>query len=115
VRVLGARGGRPELADALREKQLEVDVVEAYDTVADEAAISRVAREHLSRPFDAIGFASPKGAQAFLSRVNPAAAKIGAIGQTTRAAVEEMGHAVHAIPEHPDLAALVDALAEKIE
>ena len=115
VRVLGAAGGRAELADELRAAGYTVDAVEAYETVADAAAIGRAAREQLTRPFDAIAFSSPKGARAFLERVNPGAARIGAIGATTRAALEELGLTVHAMPETPDLAALVDALAQKIE
>jgi uroporphyrinogen III methyltransferase/synthase len=115
VRVLGAHEGRPELADALRAAGYEVDAVDAYDTVRDDDAIGRAVREHQARPFDAIAFASPKGARAFLESATPGNAKIGAIGPTTRAAVEVLGLTVHAVPAEPSLAALVDALADKIE
>jgi uroporphyrinogen III methyltransferase / synthase len=112
VRILGAHDGRPELADALRAAGLEVDVVAAYDTVPD---VARAAAEHRAHPFDAVAFASPKGAKAFLDATPIGAAKIGAIGETTRKALEELGLHVDAVPAEPSLAALVDALAEKIE
>jgi uroporphyrinogen III methyltransferase / synthase len=115
VRILGAKGGRSELADGLRAAGYEVDAVEAYETVPDDGALSRAAREHRARPFDAVAFASPRGAKAFLEAARIGDAKVGAIGQTTRAALEELGLTVHAVPDQPSLAALVDALAEKIE
>jgi uroporphyrinogen III methyltransferase / synthase len=116
VRVLGAAGGRPELGDALGAAGFEVDVVAAYDTVPNQEALSRVAHEHRERPFDAIGFASPKGVEAFLDRVGALGpAKLGAIGATTSAALEARGLSVDAVPAEPSLSALVDALARKIE
>jgi uroporphyrinogen III methyltransferase / synthase len=116
VRVLGAADGRPELADALRAAGREVEAVAAYETCPDDGTLSRAAREHRAQPFDGIAFASPKGARAFLDaagKLEPA--KIGAIGATTRAALEALGLTVDAVPETPSLASLVDALAAKIE
>jgi uroporphyrinogen III methyltransferase/synthase len=115
VRVLGAHEGRQELADGLRAAGYQVDAVEAYDTVPDQDGLRRAAREHEARPFDAIAFASPKGVRAFLDIAGLGGAKIGAIGQTTRAALEAAGVKVDAVPDEPSLAALVDALADKIE
>jgi uroporphyrinogen III methyltransferase/synthase len=120
VRVLGAHQGRPELADTLRTLGYEVDSVAAYETLPDAEAIGRAVAEHRTRPFDAIAFASPKGARAFLDAIRPGegtqpGTKIGAIGETTRACLEALGLAVDAVPAEPSLAALVDALAGKIE
>src|SRR6185295_12991520 len=108
-------GGRPELAEALKAAGLAVDAVAAYDTLPDVEALVRAAREHQARPFDAIAFASPKGARAFLEVAQPGAVRLGAIGETTRKALEEAGLAADAVPAEPSLAALVDALAQKIE
>jgi uroporphyrinogen III methyltransferase/synthase len=119
VRVLGANEGRPELADTLRSLGYEVDSVAAYETIPDAVAIGRAVAEHRTRPFDAIAFASPRGARAFLDATQPGFAqlgtKIGAIGETTRASLEALGLTVDAVPAEPSLAALVDALAGKIE
>ncbi len=117
VRALGSLGGRTELADELRAAGYQVDAVDAYETIADADALGRAAREQAAAPFDGIAFASPKGARAFVDAVGSTQlnSKIGVIGATTRAAVESLGLTVDAMPAEPSLAALVDALAAKIE
>jgi uroporphyrinogen III methyltransferase/synthase len=111
-----AADGRDELADALRAAGVRVEVVAAYETIADDAALAAAARAHRSRRFDAIAFASPKGARAFLDVLgrNPETL-IGAIGETTRAALAEAGVRVDFVPPSPDLDALVAGLADRIK
>jgi uroporphyrinogen III methyltransferase/synthase len=113
--VLGAHDGRPELADALRGAGWTVEAVAAYDSVADDAALAAALKAHRARPFTAIAFTSPKGAQAWLElagKESLAGARVGAIGATTRDALVAAGVVVDAVPEHPDVSALIDALAK---
>ena len=114
--VLGAHGGRRELADALAGAGWTVEAVAAYDSVPDDAALAAAWKAHRARPFDAIGFTSPKGARALIDVAGGALAgvRVGAIGETTREALVAAGVTVDAVPATPDVAALIDALA-KIE
>jgi uroporphyrinogen III methyltransferase/synthase len=120
--VLGAHHGRPDLADALTGAGWAVDAVAAYDSVPDDTALAAAWKAHRARPFHAVAFTSPRGARAFLDLagdlVGPSEAKsplaglrIGAIGETTRAALLDAGLTVDAVPAHPDVASLIDALA----
>jgi uroporphyrinogen III methyltransferase/synthase len=113
-----AHGGREELREALVAAGYTVEAVDAYDSVLDEAALARAARTHRLRPYDAIAFASPKGASAFLSALGGAArlgpSLVGAIGETTRAALVEAGVTVTVVPPEPSLPVLVDALAQAL-
>ena len=119
VLVLRAKGGREELPATLRAAGYAVEVVDAYDTIPDERALAAAAARHRVTPFDAIGFASPKGARAFLEAVGGLSAlagvKIGAVGETTRAALVEAGLEVQVLSPRPDLAALLDALAAALK
>ncbi|HEY7955421.1 MAG TPA: uroporphyrinogen-III C-methyltransferase [Polyangia bacterium] len=112
--VARALAGREELSEALGRAGLAVTVIDAYETVADSAALGRAARRHRLRPFDAIGFASPKGARAFLEVLGATrlldGTLLGAIGETTRAALVEAGLTVEVMPAHPELAALSSEL-----
>jgi len=122
--VIGAHDGRRELADALAAAGWAVEPVAAYDSVPDDAALAAAWKAHRARPFHAVAFTSPKGAHAFLA-LSPGdtadsslrGVRIGAIGATTRDALVAAGLAVDAMPETPDVAALVTALAapSKIE
>jgi uroporphyrinogen III methyltransferase/synthase len=109
-----AANGREELAEGLRAAGFAVDALDAYDTVADGARLTAAARSHRQRPFDAVAFASPKGAAAFLDAAGGASAlsgvRIGAIGDTTRQALEAAGVTVDVVPEKPSLALLLDGL-----
>jgi uroporphyrinogen III methyltransferase/synthase len=113
-----AAGGRDELADGLRAAGYSVDALDAYDTIPDDGALSRAARMHREQPFDAVAFASPKGAAAFLAAAGgpPALARVlvGSIGETTRAALEAAGLRVDVQPERPSLQLLVEALASAL-
>ncbi len=112
--VLGAHDGRPELADALRGAGWTVEAVAAYETIADDAALAAALGTHRVRPFFAIAFTSPRGAAAWLElagKESLAGTRVGAIGGTTREALVAADDAVDAVPAHPDVAALIDALA----
>ena len=92
-----------------------VEPLDAYETIPDGTALAQAVRAHRVRPFDAIGFASPRGATAFLEAAGDAKAVsqslIGAIGDTTRAALEAAGALVGVVPAQPSLAALLDGLS----
>ena len=89
--VLGAHGGRRELADALAGAGWTVEAVAAYDSVPDDAALAAAWKAHRARPFFAVAFTSPRGARAFLDLAPGdralAGVRIGAIGETTRDAL----------------------------
>ncbi len=104
--------GRDELPDALRAAGVEVDVVPAYSAEPNVAAMKRVAADHAARPFAAIAFGSPRGAAAFLAE-GPGldGVIIGAIGETTAAALRARGLAVDVVPPRPSRAVLEEALA----
>ena len=93
--VLGAHGGRPELADALAGAGWTVEAVAAYDSVPDDAALAAAWKAHRARPFFAVAFTSPRGARAFLDLAGGdralAGVRIGAIGETTRDALVACG------------------------
>jgi uroporphyrinogen III methyltransferase / synthase len=113
--VLGAQGGRADLGDALAAAGWTVDAVAAYDSVADDVALAAAWKAHRLRPFHAVAFTSPRGVSAFLELGTVeelAGARIGAIGETTRAALEAHKLAVDAVPPTPDVAALIDALCK---
>jgi uroporphyrinogen III methyltransferase / synthase len=114
--VYGAHDGRRELSDALAAAGWPVVEVAAYESIADDGAINRALKQHRARPFDAVAFTSPRGADAFLQlagdTLKKGAVKIGAIGATTRDALARRGIAADAIPPSPDVAALIDALAK---
>jgi uroporphyrinogen III methyltransferase/synthase len=111
--VLGAAGGRPELADVLVAAGWSVTAVAAYDSVPDAAALAGALKTHRLHPFDAIGFTSPRGADAFcdLAGAMLGNTRLGAIGATTRAALVARGLDVAVVPATPDVASLVTSLA----
>jgi uroporphyrinogen III methyltransferase/synthase len=113
-----AANGREELADGLRAAGFTVEALDAYDTIPDGTGLAPVVRSHRQRPFDAIAFASPKGAAAFLDAVGGVralgATRIGAIGETTRRALESAGITVDVVPSTPSIEALVDGLARAL-
>lgn len=115
-------GGRDELADGLRAAGYTVEALDAYDTLPDDLQLKPIVRAHREQPFDAVAFASPRGASAFLDLAGPKSLEksiVGAIGDTTRAALEAAGVRVAVVPDKPSVEALIDALAlaarQKIE
>jgi uroporphyrinogen III methyltransferase/synthase len=122
VLVLGAADGRPELADALAAGGLPVVRAAAYATIPDDAALAAVARSHRARPFAAIAFTSPRGAEALLDvlggpeRLVAGGARplVGAIGETTRAALASRAVPVDVVAPSPSAVALVQALADAL-
>lgn len=106
--------GRTELADALIAAGRRVEIVPAYETSVDEAAIGRALREHARAPYDAIGFLSPKGVNAVvqifgIDRLR--GVRLGAVGETTRHAIEAQGLGPVVVAAHASAGALVAALA----
>jgi uroporphyrinogen III methyltransferase/synthase len=117
-----AAGGRDELADGLRAAGYTVEALDAYDTLPDDLQLKPIVHAHREQPFDAVAFASPRGASAFLDLAGAKSLEksiVGAIGETTRAALEAAGVRVAVVPDKPSVEALVDALAlaarQKIE
>jgi uroporphyrinogen III methyltransferase / synthase len=117
--VLGADGGRAELADALAGAGWTVEPVAAYESVADDHALAAAWKAHRARPFAAVAFTSPRGARAFLDLAAGdgalAGVRIGAIGETTRDALVAAGLTVDAVPETPDVSALITSLAALVK
>jgi uroporphyrinogen III methyltransferase / synthase len=119
VWVPRAKDGRDELAEALRAAGLPLEITDAYETVPDGTALGAAARAHRAQPFDAIGFASPRGARAFVEVLGGArlldGVTLGTIGETTRAALAELGLSARVMPDHPSLPALFDSLCAALE
>ena len=113
VLVLRARGGREELVDTLASRGVAVRAVDAYATEVDPHAIAR-AVALFRGGVSAVGFASPKGARAFLDALGGPSALgsslVGAIGATTQEALAEAGVKAEVRPDAPSLRGLVDAL-----
>lgn len=110
VRVLvpASASARPTLAEGLRERGAQVDVVEAYRTVEPEGLAESVAF-CLDEGFDLLLFASPSAVEAFhrvageRMRGLPAAV----IGPTTEAAALASGLDVRAVAEPSTVEALL--------
>lgn len=104
--------GRPELGDALRAAGLPVEVVHAYETHPDAPAIKAALLRHHAAPYAAVGFTSPRGAAAVLDVFGDrlGACTIGAIGETTRAALVEAGLRNVLVPDVPSVVGLVEVL-----
>ncbi len=109
-----AADGRPELATLLVAAGRRVEVVAAYDVTPDAPALKRALMRHAAEPYAAIGFCSPRGVGALLDAFGGptrlAGVQLGAIGETTRAALVERGLAVAVVPELPSAGALAAAL-----
>ncbi|HUS68220.1 MAG TPA: uroporphyrinogen-III synthase, partial [Kofleriaceae bacterium] len=118
VLVLRAAGGREELPAALAAAGYAALVVDAYDTIPDDGALNRALKQHRVQPFDAVAFSSPKGAEAFLELAGGGkalgSALVGAIGETTRAALAAAGVTATVVPDRPELARLLEALLDRL-
>jgi uroporphyrinogen III methyltransferase/synthase len=115
VLFLRAADGREELPSVLSAAGLTVEVVAAYQAVVDEAEAARVAAEAEARPFDAIAFASPRGAAALLDQGLAAGdALVGAIGHTTERFLVERGLRVEVVASRPSFSTLLEELAARL-
>ncbi|MEO6952001.1 MAG: uroporphyrinogen-III synthase [Polyangia bacterium] len=108
--------GRPELGDALRTAGLAVEVVHAYETHPDGPSIKAALLRHHEAPYAAVGFTSPRGAAAVLDVFGArlAGCTIGAIGETTRAALVEAGLRDIVVPEVPSVLGLIEVLRDAL-
>jgi uroporphyrinogen-III synthase len=105
--------GRTELGDALAAAGRRIEVVPAYETSIDEAAIAGALREHRRARYDAIGFFSPRGVDAFVSifgAARLAGVTLGAIGATTSSALAAHGLGPIVVAEHASGGALLASL-----
>ncbi|HTM22411.1 MAG TPA: uroporphyrinogen-III synthase, partial [Kofleriaceae bacterium] len=123
TRVLLPRAaeGRDEAADALRAAGAAVDLLPLYRSVpadpADPALAYGLGLVRAGR-IDALACFAPSQARALAALLGADAAAllgrcgvIAAIGNATRAALTELGLAVHVVPPAPDAAALAAAIA----
>ena len=108
--------GRDDLVGGLREKGGEAVAVVAYRTLRPPVDGDALAQRLGSREFDVASFASPSavayfgellgdGARAALRGVT-----VTALGETTAAALRDIGIEPDVVPERPELQAWVDAL-----
>jgi len=103
--LLGAREGRVELAERLRSAGRDVHELALYETRAG----SPRAGEDLPE-LDAIFFASPSAARGFAQHWTPLPTCLCiVIGPTTRAALDELGFAVHGEATERNLEGMLDA------
>jgi uroporphyrinogen III methyltransferase / synthase len=113
-----ALDGRTELGDALSAAGRRIEVVPAYETSIDEAAIAGALREHHRARYDAIGFFSPRGVDAFVAifgAARLAGVALGAIGETTRSALAAHGLGPIVVAEHASAGALLAALSGALD
>jgi uroporphyrinogen III methyltransferase/synthase len=109
--VLRAAGGRAELGERLRAAGVDVEVVDAYDMVPNQEGLARAVATHRERPFAGLAFTSPRGMRAFFDAGGaPGTARLGAVGETTRAALVQRGLTVDVMPARPSVQELVDEL-----
>lgn len=121
VLVPRAEGGKSDALDALREAGAAVDAVTLYRSCTAEASAPEVAAglELLrSRGADVVAFFAPSQVRAAIDLLGRDACQliahcrvVAAIGRTTRAALEERGIAVQAVPSSPTPEALASAIA----
>ncbi|HEX4186700.1 MAG TPA: uroporphyrinogen-III C-methyltransferase [Solirubrobacteraceae bacterium] len=109
--VARARRARDVLPDALRERGAEVDVLELYETVAEQ--LSPRALE-LARGADYITFTSSSTVRFFLEASGgappPSSARIVSIGPVTTATLREHGLEPHVEAARHDVAGVLDAV-----
>jgi uroporphyrinogen III methyltransferase/synthase len=110
VLLATAAGARPVLAEGLRAKGWEVDVVEAYRTVAADPPAPDVLAA--ARAADAIAFTSSSTVTRYLELAGPDAVPpvVACIGPVTAATAEEAGLDVTVVAREHTVAGLVDAL-----
>lgn len=100
-----ARAADPETVRRLRDAGAVVVAAAAYDT------------EPISPgddPVDAVLFGSPSAVEGWTLSRSLEGLVVGAMGETTAAALEEAGHPAEVVPAHPGFHALVSALADRL-
>ncbi|HEY2398611.1 MAG TPA: uroporphyrinogen-III C-methyltransferase [Solirubrobacteraceae bacterium] len=109
--VARAREARDVLPDALRDRGVEVDVVELYETLAEQPSPRAL---ELARGADYITFTSSSTVRFFLQASGDAplspATRIVSIGPVTSAALREHGLEPHVEAAQHDIAGVLDAL-----
>ena len=110
--VVRARGAREVLAQALRARGADVDMVEVYETVAE--SLSPAAIE-AARTADYITFTSASTVRSFCEAIDgapalPASVRIASIGPITSEALRERGLQVHVQAARHDVDGLLEAL-----
>jgi hydroxymethylbilane synthase len=100
-----AKGGRAELQDALEAAGCSTRRVELYESQPNPAPEPAALRG------DALVLASPSGARATLAGGLPDGVKIVTYGETTAAAVRELGHEVAAVAKAPTVTGVLAALS----
>lgn len=108
VIIAQAEVGRPELADGLRERRVEVDVVAAYRNVMPEVA-DEVAAE--ARDADVVVFASPSAVTRYAEHVGSSPKRAVCIGTVTAAQAEAAGFSV-VVAKAPTTEAIMATLKE---
>ena len=128
VLVPRAAEGRDEAVHALRAAGAVVDVVTVYrteTTPAHDPGLAHGLACLRDGAIDVMAFFAPSQVQALFeigdaSGIDVADAArrchvIAAIGDTTRAALEQRGLTVHVVPERPDASLLADAIAAHVQ
>ena len=108
VIIAQAEVGRPELADGLRERGVEVEVVDAYRNVMPELEPAPVSA---AMEADVVVFASPSAVTRYVEHVGRTPARAVCIGTVTAAEAKAAGFDV-AVSESPTTDAIVAALSE---
>jgi uroporphyrinogen III methyltransferase/synthase len=109
--------GRDALPDALVAAGGAVDAVVAYRTLPEEAGRDDLNERLEAGALDALTFTSPSTVRNFLAMLRPAAREaagrcvVAAIGETTAAALREVGLPPRVVPDRPEADALAAALA----
>jgi uroporphyrinogen III methyltransferase/synthase len=103
-----AAGARPVLAEGLRAKGWEVEVVEAYRTVAARPSAAALAAAATA---DAIAFTSSSTVTSWLALGAPLPAVVACIGPVTAATAAEHGLPVTVVASEHTVDGLVEALA----
>jgi uroporphyrinogen III methyltransferase/synthase len=110
--------GRTLIADGLRAAGAHVDSIPFYTNRRPEIDVEGLRAQLVGDRIFALTFTSPSTVDHFMacldeeSRVAAGRCMIAAIGATTAKRLEEVGLPAKVVPEHPDVAALVEGLVE---
>jgi uroporphyrinogen III methyltransferase / synthase len=110
--VVRARGGREVLAQALRARGADVEVIEAYETIAEPLSPATL---EAAREADYITFTSASTVRSFCDAMDGAPAlpervRLASIGPLTSEALRERGLQVHVQAARHDVDGLLEAL-----
>lgn len=117
VLIPGSQIARTLIADGLRAAGAEVDVVAFYQNRRPEIDVAGLRGRLVRGELFALTFTSPSTVDHFLgcldqeSREAAGRCMIAAIGQTTRASLEEAGLVPTVVPDRPDVSLMVEELA----